>query len=223
VIWESGPWKAELWRLAARLEKRSMQSRWSQASDARLEQEVFIAAYIVRKLIEANKLSTSIPSITVPVHTYPRKSSQMDHMNWDQLDRHFDLDTRREKQLSVRELCNQFIHSYVFMPVFGRSPARLTALLFASDRDRKKVLYELDFNRFMELLRRIADDNPDNARNIRDPKTWEWIVIQWDSRYEVPPEARLEEVEQAKSEVLDAFPKWNAEDGGAPSPSPAKC
>jgi hypothetical protein len=211
MIWDSGPWRVELCRLAARIEQRTRQKRWQEASSARLEQDVFFAAYAVRKLLEAKKLSTSITDTVVVVKTYPRTSTQMDHMNWHHLGTHFDFERPTHGELRVGELCNQFIHSYVFSEWFEGEPARLSGLLFTSDRKRKSVLYHVQIAELVRLLRRIGDDSPDNAVRIRDPATWEWIVYAWDSRYEAPDQSKLDAIERLKPAVAEAFRKRTLE------------
>jgi hypothetical protein len=181
------------------------QSRWSDVSSARLEQDVFVAAYAVRKLLEANKLSTSLVDKMVEVTTYPRKSQQMDHLNWHRLDEHFDLDSGGPRTIRLRDLCNQIIHSYVFMERFDGKPPRLAGLFFSSDVQRQQGVHEIELARLVKLLRRIAEDSPDHAVSVRDPKTWEWIVYQWDSNHEDPDRKRIDAIAKRQAAAMDAY------------------
>lgn len=59
MIWGSHSWKEDLARLAGNLRKKAQQRRWPERSTAKLEKEVFMGFYAIRKLLEAKKLSES--------------------------------------------------------------------------------------------------------------------------------------------------------------------
>jgi len=58
MIIESRYWKKELLKIADKLSKRLIyRKRWSEAQFGTFEKEIMIGFYIVRKLIEAKKIS----------------------------------------------------------------------------------------------------------------------------------------------------------------------
>lgn len=67
MVWESHYWKKELVRAIKRIERKTRQVTWPQRFYARLELDVMISFYMVRKLIEAKKLSQKILGACVPV------------------------------------------------------------------------------------------------------------------------------------------------------------
>ena len=71
MIWESQFWKEDLARLALQLKKRTGQRRWSERSLAKLEKEVFIGFYAIRKLLESKKLSERLTKTQIPIETFP--------------------------------------------------------------------------------------------------------------------------------------------------------
>ena len=82
MIWDSGPWKAEVARLAGLIRKRAVQKRWTEATGAKFEQEIFYMAYAIRKLIEAKKLSDELEARTINVVEYPPTGKAVDLLNW---------------------------------------------------------------------------------------------------------------------------------------------
>jgi hypothetical protein len=71
VIGDSAPWEAELLRIADRLEKRKTQKRWHEESRFLVERDIMIAAYIIRKLMEAKKLSDHVTGREIVVIQHP--------------------------------------------------------------------------------------------------------------------------------------------------------
>lgn len=61
-------WKKELLRAADRLEKKATQRRWTEQSAFRVEKDVMVGAYAIRKLLEAPaKLSDCVKELRLPV------------------------------------------------------------------------------------------------------------------------------------------------------------
>jgi hypothetical protein len=77
MIWESHYWKKDLARLADCLRKRARQRQWSERSLAKMEKEVFIGFYSLRKLLEGKKLSGKV----VNRGLYPRTPSVTQEAN----------------------------------------------------------------------------------------------------------------------------------------------
>lgn len=129
MISESRFWKAELARWADHLERRRKARRWSEASTARVQKAVMFSCFALRRLIESKgRLSDSTINRRLRLKLYPSKSRQITLLNWPKVDRHFNLNSPRVKHLGVEDVCNQFIHSYVFTLVLG---ARFGTLRFS--------------------------------------------------------------------------------------------
>jgi hypothetical protein len=52
VISDSEPWKAELLKTADRLDRRSIQERWTDRSGFLVERDIMLGAYAIRKLLD---------------------------------------------------------------------------------------------------------------------------------------------------------------------------
>jgi hypothetical protein len=159
VILESFYWKHDLEERAACLRKRLIQKRWIEASFARLEQSVMLGFYPIRKLLEARKLSHATLTRQVPVTAYPSSGKPVTLLNWHKLDELYDLDAGQRITRDVRFLCNQFIHSYIFLPVFGENGS-LANIAVASERERSLTVYEVALFQIIDLFELVAADYP---------------------------------------------------------------
>jgi len=115
VIHESCYWKAPLLRAANWLEHLRIEESTVERSLVRAERELFVGFYAIRKLLETFKLS--------PLHKKHEVFSNALTMHKDgglyerppnRRAIRFGSHTHVEKQ-NLEILCNQFIHSYVFV------------------------------------------------------------------------------------------------------------
>jgi len=160
MISESRFWKADLLRWAEHLERRTKAQRWSEASTARVERAVMFGFFALRRLIESKgRLCDSTVQRRMRLKLFPSKSRHVTLLNWHKLDRHFALASPRTRTLGVEDLCNQFIHSYVFSLVLGPRLG-LHSFLVASDRGRKRALYEVAVRTIVTLFRLAGRDYP---------------------------------------------------------------
>jgi hypothetical protein len=133
-----------------------------------LEKDLFLGFYIIRKLMEARKLSVEVESTPVGVTSYPWKGGRQIHiLNWDRIDEHYDYLASTSETISLRDLCNLFVHSYVYMPLMS-DDRTLEALLVSSDRSRHKKLFSVDAVQTVALFRAVAGDDPVRLEMGRD-------------------------------------------------------
>lgn len=176
MIWESGPWKEELYRIAERLHKKTGQRRWTDRTDANLEKDVFVGCYAIRKLMEARRLSETVLAAAVPCTAAPARPGKMVTLrNWHRLDDLYDFDGQSETSLSLKDLCNQFIHSYVFCPVFGEDDL-LEAVAVTSDHRRRHCVQIIRVAELIRVMRMVALDAPDYSRAVWDEKAGDYRV-----------------------------------------------
>jgi hypothetical protein len=148
-MWESGPWKQELFRTIERCEREfaalgrlPRPSAWDAAMRGqRAEKAVFLSAFIIRKLMDSGRLSIQVEDSAVPVLRSSVRADQgaPDLMNWEQLDRFYDIDNGLKAAVRLRHLTNWIVHSFVFLPEVESDHAgsdRLSAFWCNSDRTR---------------------------------------------------------------------------------------
>ncbi len=174
MIWDSKPWKDEL-LASARSLKAIQTRRRSDTRSYRFERTIFVCAYIMRKLSEAEKISTEWKVKKVPCIFYRLRGRPPDLMNWHQIERHFDLDTPESNSLTALDLCHRIIHSFVFVEVCAPKKG-IVGFFFASDQTKRRGIWFVEVKDFRILLRETGHEYPSSSRMVRHPKTGEWVV-----------------------------------------------
>jgi hypothetical protein len=195
VIWESWPWKKNLERRSATLNKRINQKRWPESSLANVEQDIFLSAYIIRKLLEAKKLSDEVESIALHAKRSVRTGRVPDIMNWHRLEEFYDLAHAVAVDVCLRDFCDQIIHSFVFAVV--ASAPGLEGFYVASDRARSSGLFYFDIKQVIRVLKRIVHDDIVSSEYVRDKTTGEVKVVRKSNRISAA------EMAVAKQKVVD--------------------
>lgn len=158
---------------------------WSRAVDwdddyvaFEIERDVMVSAYAIRKLLEARKLADSTMRSTVHVEVFPLIEQIPDLMNWHRLDEFYDFERSRTEELGLQELCNQLIHSFIFVQEIadaGASAGGLAGFLVASDRARSAQLYRIDIDSLTGLLQLVGTEEVVASQMIRDA-SGQWRV-----------------------------------------------
>ncbi|TRO18478.1 hypothetical protein EQ826_01205 [Ectopseudomonas mendocina] len=158
MIHESSYWKDDLLKLASRLERRLIQTRWGEKNLYTLEKEIFIGFYSIRKLIESKKVSDNVSRKKYSIREYPYRgnpSSLITHFR----DSEYDLGKSKITEISVSILCNQFIHSHHFLPFLPNSK-NLIGFFFCSDHKRTTGLYLITLFDVVDIYRSVGNNYP---------------------------------------------------------------
>jgi hypothetical protein len=98
-------------------------------------------------------------------------------MNWHRFDEHYDISRPTPLQCDLIFICNQIIHSYVFIATFG-GLGRLNGMMFTSDRLRHTRLHEIGLERVIELFREVGNDYPSSGTWKFNPGRKDYDVVQ---------------------------------------------
>jgi hypothetical protein len=154
MIFESKYWKDDLLRKAVALEKRKNQKRWSDSSFARLEQDVMIGFYSIRKLVDAKKVADAFCKRKIEIIAYPWTGRPVTFLNRHDFWELYQLDRPTVKMRKLRFLCNQIIHSFVYEINFD-DDNKFAGISFSSDLERNKWLYSIEIDRIIGIFRSI--------------------------------------------------------------------
>jgi hypothetical protein len=157
MVNESKYLKEEILCWAQDLDAKRSQRNWNTRTNARIERFVFLGFYTVRKLIESRKLSSRVSKQTVAVSSFPRGMIAAGAINAPLLRVHYDLSRCEQRDLALRTLCDQIVHSYVFS-IAVTTGTGLRGFYFASDYAKDKTLYFLSVDVAVALLRDVASD-----------------------------------------------------------------
>jgi hypothetical protein len=184
VIHESAPWKAQLLRDATLI------ARWagetsSESRSFRIERRVFLAAYAMRKLDDALKVSTAVLGGAIPALKFNSTGPGFASHNNYGFDRYFDLSTPQSVELPRRRLLNLLIHSLAYVEVLGEDEA-YEGFMVTSDQERERGLFQVDLTDYLGLMREVGRDYPSSLLSAFDWGTNKWI--NWAGQGDPPPE-----------------------------------
>lgn len=177
MIWESYPWRHELCVVAQRLEAWSNEIDWEDERIAfEVERDTMVSAYAIRKLLEAEKLPDSIESCRIRVMSYPLKGRVPDSGNWDRIDEHYDFLAEEIQTLELDRLCNQFIHSDIWMREGDPVRKGMSGIFVASDWVRKTNLYRVNVESLIRLFRDVGVEEVTSLHRRRD-SSGQWVYL----------------------------------------------
>ena len=110
--------------------------------------------------MEAEKLSYSLSESTLDALAWRNKGKLVDHSNWHRIDNLYELGQPRSKNLAVRFVANQIIHSFVFTPIFSEAGPP-EGIAFCSDKEKEKLHYYLALAEIRDLFERAGSDYPE--------------------------------------------------------------
>ncbi|MDP8980914.1 MAG: hypothetical protein M3O35_10015 [Acidobacteriota bacterium] len=157
MILESRFWKDDLLAHAASLRARMAQQRWSDASFARCEQSIMLGFYAIRKLIEARRLSRSTRIAPVPMRSYPARGIPATLANKDRVEQLYDLEHGLACKRPLRFVCNQAIHSFVFLLVTDEQRHLVGVMVNTTNNCSEEVL-ELSAMTIADVFERVGKD-----------------------------------------------------------------
>lgn len=191
MIHESYYWKRELTKLAKKLTNRIPCKRfWTDAQNGAFEKEVMIGFYVVRKLLESQKLPNIIASTKLIGIKYPNNGTDVHLMNNHRFPEHYDFENGKDEKFDLKFLINQIVHSYIFSPNFDidetNGDMTLSAIHFCSDDHRNKWIYEVSIQTIIELFDKVGQSNVTSAHYFYDHQKKDYKVSQSDGIIPIP-------------------------------------
>lgn len=174
MIHKSSPWKTRLAGDADLLE------RWagkppSERRSFLIEQKLFLTAYALRKLDEANRLSSGLLTHAMSVVRFTPTKPGYAAFNNHRFDAYFDLERPTAQNLPRRRLLNMLIHSLVFIEVLDDA-GRIEAFMVTSEREREDGLFQASLSEMIALMRAAAADYPSFTSYRRVGSKGRWRV-----------------------------------------------
>jgi hypothetical protein len=117
-----------------------------------------VGMFAIRRLLESAKTSSLLPHERVSFGMHPLTGRVPGiYDRWLYCD-YYDMDSKQQTELTVRDLVNLFVHSFVleFYPLSEDGPATIWVV---SERDRHKRLYSIPFAGVVALFRRVGDED----------------------------------------------------------------
>jgi len=183
MIHESYHWRKKLIKISKRLERNNhFKKEWSDKKYAKLEQDVMLGFYIIRKLMEANKLSNQLCSTNFTIQAFQNNGNSVTRLNNHRFEEYYDLENSKETKRDLKFLINQFVHSYVFAPVielineqdkkqiestslsddeklekYYSSEKKIVGLFVNTNSNKNEYLFQLDFERIIQIFNDVGE------------------------------------------------------------------
>ncbi len=177
MIWESRYWKEDLLKYSSKLKNRINQKKWFDSSLANTEKEIMLSAFMIRKLGESNRISDELINQNVKILEYENNGKKIDIIRRLAPERFFKIDNPHRGTISINDLCNSIIHSYVFVLIFYDNTFK--SFWVASDHNRYKRLYEIEIDQYINILNEIGSYWPKTGVMKYDNKRKDYR-FKWD-------------------------------------------
>lgn len=159
MIEEESYWRADLKKASERLKNRYQQRRWSSRTLYQIEKEIFLSAYIIRKLMDSGKVARVVSGLNIRIKEYPILAGAEPSADTKALVATYDIYHGRDELLSVKKLCDQLVHSYIFSPlILSREHGVVFGIYFASDSESRKGVYYSPLVKIIEVIASAADN-----------------------------------------------------------------
>lgn len=173
MIQESCYWKEPLLKAAEWLECLIISE--NEELEVRVEREIFIGFYSIRKLLDTFKISHSTRAFLVTLQSH-RCKKNVDYLNCHRLDELYDLSKQIKETRPLRFVCDQFIHSFVFGFCMEQDN-KLAGFFIASDKLRSERLFFLPIQEILRIFRTVGEDYPTDMHMRRNPITKQWEEV----------------------------------------------
>ena len=159
MIYNSRYWKNKLLVLYQKYTKSLKYINFENKEDF-VEYYCFESAFIIRKLIDSNKLSNYCDSRAIGVNRYLiQDSKNVTIFNRDRVEKLYDFSKYNREDKKVRDICNSLIHSFCFTVLWDENFRESFKFLVSSDHDKDKYIYEVSFENWDAIVWEVITDD----------------------------------------------------------------
>lgn len=174
MIYDSVLWKKELKNQVRSFDLFLKKDKdiWSNPYfDLKLEKFIFTTAYIIRKLLEAYKLSDESRTKQYKIIRYCKlpTNDPLDFWTIRKLRRFYDFTMKDKVEVDLRFICNLFIHSFALQS-HGNLRFPVKGFFINSSKTRDQ-LYYISYKKYKSLVIDISNDEVVSMRMQRNTQT----------------------------------------------------
>lgn len=172
---ESRFWKEELRRIAATVRRVSKPPRRSERAHCIVERDLMIGFFLLRRLIELNKVSSAIKNRQLCIFSYKAKGKPVTWINAHKLWELYDMKNEVAEVKRPLYVSNQFIHAYTSF-VARDETRNWSDVILVSDFDRNDCIWRVPIPEIESLFRCACKDYPRTLNATFNPKTGDYDV-----------------------------------------------
>jgi hypothetical protein len=141
----------------------------------KLQKFIIYSSIIVRKLIEADKISDELLAQNFPVYAFKKfDKTKVNLFNGFEIEKLYDLENETKKSISLKNLADTIIHSFHLMPKYkwakyddelfddeyeNYNNDGLLGFYFSSDKTKSRELLYISFLSYLNILEEVIKDN----------------------------------------------------------------
>ena len=172
---ESYYWKEDLLAHAMRLKPQRKPPRWSERAVVNLEKELMISFFMVRALLERNKVSSKSLKYQAKVRRAPWNGKPVTQINFWCVDDLYRFDNETEVTVNLPFLANQFVHCQVIYAARDKQ-RNWSEVILCSDYEARKAIYRVSMVEIREILLLVGRDYTTGLRMVYDSKIGDYRV-----------------------------------------------
>lgn len=153
---ESRYWKNDLLTFAKYLENQKGINKWSEKAQVLFEKKLIINFFIIRKLVECEKISDRTKIKKYKLRAYQKNLKKLTNLNFVSYDEQYNLDKFDLKLKDINFICNQLIHSLTIFAL--RKSKKWNSVLACSDYEKNKWIYEIDIETIIEIMKDFGNN-----------------------------------------------------------------
>ena len=159
---ESIYWKEYLGQIAKSLRQMSRPPRRTERTCAIVERDITVGFFIVRRLIELNKVSSRTTKRHITCFSYQSTGKSVTALNHTDLERLYDLRQEASHRKAPAYVANQFIHARTCFLLRDQS-RNWSDCLVVSDYDKDDFIWRIPVAEIKVLFELAAGDFPNKV------------------------------------------------------------
>lgn len=170
---ESKYYRQDLIRLVNKLSPKRHPPKWKEKGMVIMEKRIVLALYIIRKLIENDKVTNKTKDLEISVTKTPRTTKEITPINFWDLDEIYDNTKSAEAHVDIFELSNICIHSKVLF-LKTDQVGNWDLLEVTSDFKQEQFLLGIRCHELIRILELVIKDYPRTYNYRWNQKKGRW-------------------------------------------------
>lgn len=158
MIHESYYWKQPLLESALKFKEYQCLSDVDEETYVKIEKHIFMGFYSIRKLLDTEtKVTDSLKSEKHKVSWFKHNGDNVTWRNNHKLEKLYDLDKSHTEERDLWFIASRIVHSFIFNLCINEGGG-FEGILFTSDTDKNKKLYELSVTQIIMLFELVGNN-----------------------------------------------------------------
>lgn len=174
-MFESCYWKEELTRISRKVKPVKRPPRYSERGLCIVERDLMIGFFILRRLLELNKVSSRTRDFDMEVYSCPNRGIDITKLNVGEIFEIYDFENEKIGTKKPLYISNQFIHAYISF--VSRDESRnWSDVYIVSDYDRNDCIWRIPIATIRSLFKLASEDYPYQLRYSYDYQKRDYLV-----------------------------------------------